>query len=142
MIIRLLNKNDYMNYINLIKNFRPIQTEITEKEFEELYDKIFTNSEIFVAETGNNLVGTLTIIYEQKFIHNCAKYGHIEDVFVDYNYRGKKIGSKLISKALKSAKELSCFKCTLCCNHNVKDFYLNNQFEERGINMSYLIENK
>ncbi|GFG35092.1 hypothetical protein Cfor_05024, partial [Coptotermes formosanus] len=39
----------------------------------------------------NQIVGSATLVVEQKFIHECAR-GRVEDVVVSSNYRGKQLG--------------------------------------------------
>lgn len=138
IIINILEKKDYQNYLELMKQFRPIELEISFKEFCILYDKIFLSSEIYVARLNEQIIGSITIFYEQKFINNCALYAHIEDVIVDKNLRMLNIGSQLLDYAKKKASEKNCFKCTLVCSKEVSNFYLKNNFEERGVNMSFL----
>ena len=142
IIINNLEKNDFQNYLHLMNQFRPINKEISNELFCELYDKIFLSSEIYVARLNNNIIGSIKVFYEQKFINNCALYAHIEDVIVDENYRHLKIGSQLLDYVKKKAIEKDCFKCTLVCSDEVSKFYVNNQFEKRGINMSFLIKKK
>jgi glucosamine-phosphate N-acetyltransferase len=140
MNIRNLNKTDYANYIKLISQFRPITNEITQSKFDEIYDKIFNNSEIYVyVNDKDDIMGSITVIYEQKFIHNFSIYAHIEDVIVDEKYRLLGIGSKLLQYVKKIAKDKNCFKLSLVCNESVKKFYLSNNFEARGLNMSFLL---
>ena len=136
--ITILEKNDYQIYLNLMKQFRPINEEISFEQFCKIYDKIFTNSEIYVARLYNKIIGSITIIFEQKFINDCALYAHIEDVIVDEKYRYLRIGSKLLEYVKNVSKEKKCFKTTLVCSKEVSLFYLKNDFEERGINMSFL----
>ena len=136
--ISILEKKDHMEYLNLMKQFRPIENEINYENFCELYDKIFTNSEIYVARFNDKIVGSITVIYEQKFINNCSVYAHFEDVIIDKEYRNLKIGSKLLDYAKKCSIEKNCFKCTLVCSKEVSTFYIKNNFEERGVNMSFL----
>ena len=52
------------------------------------------NHQIFVIENKdtNHIIGTLTILIEQKVIHNMGKVGHIEDVVIDNKYRGRGLG--------------------------------------------------
>jgi len=140
IIINKLEKNDYKNYLDLMNQFRPIKEEILYDKFCDLYDKIFLNSEIYVARLDKKIIGSIKVFYEQKFINNCALYAHIEDVIVDEKYRNLKIGSKLLDYVKEKAIEKNCFKCTLVCNEEVSKFYLNNYFENRGINMSFLIK--
>lgn len=140
ILINKLEKKDYQNYLELMKQFRPIETDISFEQFCILYDKIFLSSEIYVARLNEKLIGSITIFYEQKLINNCSVYAHIEDVIVDKNLRMLNIGSKLLDYAKKQATEKNCFKCTLVCSKEVSNFYLKNKFEERGVNMSFLIK--
>ena len=140
MYIRKLEKNDYKNYLNLMNQFRPIQQNLDFDTFSNIYDQIFKSSEIYVALLDKNIIGSITVIYEQKFINNCALYAHIEDIIVDENFRNNKIGSKLLNYVKNIAFDKNCFKCTLVCNKDVANFYFKNNFEERGLNMSYLIK--
>ena len=72
MDIRKLEKNDYKNYLNLMNQFRPIQQNLDFDTFSNIYDQIFKSNEIYVALMDKNIIGSITVIYEQKFINNCA----------------------------------------------------------------------
>jgi len=136
--ITILEKNDYIDYLNLMKQFRPIEYIISFEKFCEYYDIIFKNSEIFVARLDDKIVGSITLIYDQKFINNYALYGHIEDVVVHEEYRTLKIGSKLIEYVKNRCIEKNCRKCSLVCSKEISSFYLKNQFEEKGIHMTFM----
>jgi GNAT superfamily N-acetyltransferase len=140
IIINKLEKNDYINFLDLMKQFRPIKEKILYDNFCDLYDKIFLSGEIYVAKLDEKIIGSIKVFYEQKFINNCALYAHIEDVIVDEKYRHLKIGSQLLDYVKEKSIEKNCFKCTLVCNEEVSTFYYNNNFENRGINMSFLIK--
>ena len=136
--IDILQKNDYIDYLNLMKQFRPIEYIISFEKFCEYYDYIFKNSEIFVARLNDKIVGSITVIYHQKFINNYALYAHIEDVVVDEDYRTLKIGSKLIEHVKNRCIEKNCRKCSLVCSKEISSFYLKNHFEEKGIHMTFI----
>lgn len=136
---RNLQIDDKINYLNLIKNFRPINEEITTNEFNYIYKNILSHGNIIVAELNDKIIGTITILLEKKFINNSSIYAHIEDVFIDESYRNKSIGSNLIKKAIDYCKEKNVFKISLNCHENLKDFYEKNNFEKRQINMSQLL---
>jgi glucosamine-phosphate N-acetyltransferase len=140
MEINTLVKTDFENYLDLMRQFRPIDTDITYDTFCQIYDKIFTNSEIYVARLDGKIIGSITVIYEQKFINNLAMYAHIEDVVVDTNYRKHKIGSSLLDYVKYQAIRFQCYKCTLSCSRELSGFYQYNDFEEKGIHMTYLID--
>lgn len=139
MSIRKLEKDDFTGYIKLISKFRSINPQLDKITFESIYDIIFKSGEIYVYIINNIIIGSIKVLYEQKYIHDCAIYAHIEDIFVYEEYRNKRIGSTLINHIKTIAKEKKCFKCTLVCSENNKNFYVNNDFEERGLNMSFLL---
>jgi glucosamine-phosphate N-acetyltransferase len=134
MIIRKLLDSDYIEYLRLINIFR--ETNFSEKEYIETLLKINNNSNIFVIELDNKLIGTGTILYEHKFIHNISKIGHIEDICIDLDYRGKKYGKMLIDYLIKEAKDNGCYKVTLYCEDKLEKFYSLSELEKKGIQMA------
>ena len=139
--IRKLMKTDFEKYITLISQLRPIEIIPTREKFEEIYDTIFTNNMIFIAEehVTKKLIGSITLLIEQKFIHNLSKYARIEDVVVDENYRKQNIGRSLVKYAICYAKKIKVFKITLTCKKNLENFYKKNDFEIYDIHMSQLL---
>jgi len=139
MEYRNLEKNDRLQYINLMRNFRPLDEQMTDRKFEEIYEKIFNRGNIIVCQIDKKIVGSITIILEYKFINNYAIYAHIEDVFVDENFRHKNIGTDLIKEATRYCERKNVFKISLNCKEELKKFYSLNGFEQRQINMSKLL---
>lgn len=139
MIIRELKKDDFKGYISLINEFRPIGLEINQDTFEDIYDIIFKNSIIFVIEKDSNIIGTSKLIIEQKFIHNLSKYGYIEDVIINSNYRGQNYGTKIINHIVNYCKENNFYKLTLTCKEDLIPFYEKNNFEVYQVHMSQLL---
>ncbi|MEM3065214.1 MAG: GNAT family N-acetyltransferase [Candidatus Nitrosotenuis sp.] len=92
---------------------------------------------IFVAVEGDRVVGSTTLLVEQKFIHGGGKVGHIEDVVVDARHQGKGIGEMLIKYVLDYAKRQGCYKTILDCDDNVKPFYEKLGFEHHSNGMRY-----
>lgn len=141
--INRLEKGDFQNYLDLMNQFRPVETDMSFDKFSEMYDKIFTYGEIYVARYDNKIIGSITVIYEQKFIHHGSIYAHIEDVVVDNDYqnngskKGLKIGSQLIDYAKQKSSEKNCYKCTLVCTKDISPFYVKKQFEEKGLHMTH-----
>ena len=137
--IRQLLKDDYTEYISLINKFRPIGIDVSKEKYEEIYNEIFKNSIIFVIEYNNKLIATAKLIIEQKFIHKLSKYGYIEDVIVDENYRKQNIGKTIVQYIVDYCKSNSFFKITLSCNEKLINFYEKNNFEVYDIHMSQLL---
>ena len=93
---------------------------------------------IFVAIKDNKeIIGLLTLLIEQKFIHNGGKVGHIEDVVTRKGYEGKGIGSELVRSALKYAEENNCYKVILDCSEKNAVFYEKLGFRKHSVEMRY-----
>ncbi len=95
------------------------------------------NHIIHVAIDDNKIVGSTTLLIEQKFIHEGGLVGHIEDVVVRKDYEGKGVGMKLIRSLLACAKEKNCYKTILDCKDDVKAFYEKIGFHEESNGMRY-----
>tara|TARA_Y100000389_G_scaffold192695_1_gene220474 strand:+ start:486 stop:905 length:420 start_codon:yes stop_codon:yes gene_type:complete len=139
MIFRELQKTDFQNYLFLINNFRNVGVYVEKYKFEQIYDKIFQIGKIFVCELDNKLVASVTVIIEQKFIHKLSKYAHIEDVIVLPEYRGKKIGEKIIEYVVNYCKNEKVYKMVLNCDDKLFKFYNKNNFIKNGISMSCML---
>lgn len=91
---------------------------------------------IFVAvDDGCEVIGTITLLVEPKFIHVGGFVAHIEDVVVRKGYERKGIGRALMRTAIEHAKELGCYKCILACNESVAGFYEKLGFRRHEIEM-------
>jgi glucosamine-phosphate N-acetyltransferase len=77
----------------------------------------------FVARMDDRIVGTASLIVEEKFIHGGGFSGHIEDVAVHKDYQGKGIGAALIQHLIEQAKTAGCYKLILNCREGPKAFY-------------------
>ncbi len=133
MKIRTLKKYDYEQYLPLINSFRT--TNFSKIIFEEFYDKITANSEIYVIEEDGNIIGSGTLLYEYKFIRNISKVAHIEDIIIAENYRGKKYGTILIDHLINVAQNNGCYKIILDCSDNLENFYAKSGLIKSGIQM-------
>jgi glucosamine-phosphate N-acetyltransferase len=132
--IRKLNINDYNEYHKLINEFRP--TVFTEKQFINTLIQIKPYTDIWVIEKNNSIVGTATIIYEQKFIHNIGLTGHIEDVCISESQRKTGLGKKIIDNLIKEGIQKGCYKIILDCSEENQSFYEKCGLEKKGIQMA------
>jgi len=99
--------------------------------------KLNPNHIIHVAIDDKKIVGSTTLLVEQKFIHDGGLVGHIEDVVVRKDYEGKGIGIKLVTSMLERAKEKNCYKTILDCKDDVKQFYERIGFKRESNCMRY-----
>ncbi|MEM2760791.1 MAG: GNAT family N-acetyltransferase [Nitrososphaerales archaeon] len=93
---------------------------------------------IFVAVSDDGeVIGLTTLLIEQKFIHDGGKVAHIEDVVTRKEYQGLGIGSALIHKVLKLAKERNCYKVILDCSERNVEYYEKLGFKRHSVSMRY-----
>lgn len=139
-MIRKLLKSDYNNYLKLINKFR--NTNFTQTQFEEVLTNLEnTNNFIWVYEYDNILIGTAKLIVETKFIFNISYVAHIEDVFVDNDYRNKNIGKSMVLHLINEANKFNCYKIICVCLEETTNFYIKCGLEKRGCFMSKLLIN-
>lgn len=88
------------------------------------------NRPIFVAVDNNEVVlGYVFCIFEQYLDSNIltdVKTLYIDDLCVDENARGKKVGTSLYNYVLQFAKDAGCYNVTLnvwACNNSALKFY-------------------
>ncbi len=131
--IRRLSSTDFTEYYHLLNHFR--STIFTESDFIKTLNSM-QNTEIWIIDLDGHLIGTGTILYEHKFIHNISKIGHIEDICIDTNYRGKGFGQILINYLIEEAKTNMCYKVTLYCQEDLEKFYKSVDLKKKGIQMA------
>ena len=124
-IIRELKKEDIWNGFLKSLDSLKLASDIDKTKAEEVFEKINSNPDyiIAVAEIEGKVVGSTTLIIESKFIHQGGLVGHIEDVSVDKDFQGKKIGEKIMKYLIEVSKDRGCYKTILNCTDDVKKFY-------------------
>lgn len=83
----------------------------------------------------DRLVGTISLIIEQKFIHKGGLVGHIEDVAVRSDCGRRGIGQALVAHAVEECRSQGCYKVILDCAENLVGFYGKSGFREAGVCM-------
>ena len=124
-IIRELKEEDLWNGFLTSLDSLSEASNIDKNKAKRVFEKINTNPDyiIAVAEIDGKIVGSTTLLIESKFIHNGGLVGHIEDVVVDKNHQGQKIGEKIMKFLLEISKNRGCYKTILDCTDDVKPFY-------------------
>ncbi len=124
-IIRELKIDDIWNGFLKSLDSLTIASNIDKDKAKEVFKKINSNPDyvIAVAELDGKIVGTTTLFIESKFIHEGGFVGHIEDVSVDKDFHGHKIGQKIMEYLLEVSKKRGCYKTILNCTEDVKPFY-------------------
>jgi len=131
IVFRKLQKSDFhKNYIQLLSQLSNTGN-ITEEQFSNIFQNL--NSHIYVFEDveAQKIIASATLLFEQKFIHNGGIVAHLEDVVVDSESRGFRIGQKLIQNIIEIAKENNCYKIIADCKTSLLPFYAKNNFQKK-----------
>ncbi len=88
-----------------------------------------------VATIDDKIVGTGSLLIEPKLTRGGCLAGHIEDVAVHPDHRGKKIGLMLVQALVSLAREHGCYKVILDCDPSVVSFYEKSGFHTNGVCM-------
>ena len=98
-----------------------------------------TSSNSIVGIYNNKIVAYGSVVIENKIRGEVA--GHIEDIVVDKEVRGKMIGVLLIKELIEVARKKGCYRITLFCKEELINFYSRNGFKVNNVVMKkYLSE--
>ena len=145
LLLRQLELGDFeKGYMNLLGQLTSVG-DVTFEKFRDRYEFISKHPEIFKIAVIEDLdeekiIGSAALIIEAKFIHDCGKasqstfvlvpapvvynyltsdphkqVGHIEDVVVNSNYRGQRLGFQVVEQCIKWSKDEGCYKIILDC---------------------------
>lgn len=131
MMFRKIQLNDYLQYCKLINST------ISQEKYNNFLQNILNDKHIIlVVEKDNNLIGTGTLLIEEKMTYGGCKMGHIENVLVDENYRGYNIGINLVNELLDISKSGGCYRTELNCSEELIKFYEKNNLYKHQVSMS------
>ncbi|XP_021289764.1 glucosamine 6-phosphate N-acetyltransferase [Herrania umbratica] len=113
---------------------------VSDKEFEDRFKEISTYGDdhlvcVIEDDFSGKIIATGSVFIEKKFIRNCGKVGHIEDIVVDGNARGLQLGKKIVGFLLDHARSMGCYKVILDCSVDNKGFYEKCGFKQKEIQM-------
>jgi len=135
-MIQNLNLEHYKDIFGILSELTnaPI---IPYKNYIKILNNLNENHQIFVYLEDNVPVGVITLLIEQKLIHNGKCVGHIEDLVVKKEYNGKRIAKKLINHCMGIAESKNCYKIILDCKEELESFYKKCNYNKQGICMRY-----
>ena len=125
----------FLESLDSLKNASDLEKDTAKN----ILKKIIENPDhiIHVAEVDGKIVGSTTLLIEQKFIHGGGKVGHIEDVVVSKEFEGRGIGIKLVTTLLDVASVKNCYKTILDCKEELIPFYERIGFKQESNQMRY-----
>ncbi|XP_052205069.1 glucosamine 6-phosphate N-acetyltransferase-like [Diospyros lotus] len=113
---------------------------VSDKEFEERFQELSSygdNHLVCVIEDtrSGKIIASGSVFIEKKFIRNCGKVGHVEDVVVDSSARGMQLGKKIVGFLTDHAQSMGCYKVILDCSTENRAFYERCGFKQKEIQM-------
>jgi len=146
--LRPLEISDYSKkYLSLLEQLTKVGN-VSQQQFEQQFEQIsksHSTYQIWVIEDIQTeiIVGNATLIIERKFIHNCGRAGHIEDVVISPTYRGQKLGAALIEFLTELSSIFKCYKVILDCEEKNLKFYEKFGYKQNSRHMAkYQPENE
>ena len=137
--IREIREADYLDYKELIGS------NISNAFFLSFVRDVLNDSHVIVIvenDDSSALIGTGTLLIEEKMTHGGCKMGHIENVLVERTFRGCGQGEKLVEHLLNLAKSKGCYRVDLNCSSELESFYRKNGFSPKHMCMNkYFPEN-
>lgn len=129
-----LSIHHYAVFIALLNEFR--STHLSFSQFQDLLSAISTSQIILLFDKQTNqLIGTGTLLIEQKFIHDGGKVAHIEDIVIAKKYRGQHFGMILVEELIARSKNEGCYKAILNCHPEFTNFYEKCGFSKNNLEM-------
>ena len=133
VIFRNIEKKDLDQVFVLLNQLKQIEIDTLDKDkaWSDFINNTSSNS--VVGLYNNKIVAYGSVVVENKVRGEVA--GHIEDIVVDSEVRGKMIGVSLIKELIKVAKNKGCYRITLFCKETLVNFYGRNGFEVNNVVM-------
>tara|TARA_E500000331_G_C17160104_1_gene671326 strand:+ start:136 stop:558 length:423 start_codon:yes stop_codon:yes gene_type:complete len=130
---RAVKRSDLKEVIVLLNQLKEIDASKINlnKAWSDFISNSSSNS--IVGIYNNKVVAYGSLVVENKIRGEVA--GHIEDIVVDSNVRGKMIGVALIKELIKIGEIKGCYRITLFCKETLVKFYSRNGFEVNNVVM-------
>jgi len=136
---RLVKEEDINDVFILLNQLKKIDLENIDRKKAWNDFKSNTSSNSIVGIYNNRIVAYGSVVIENKIRGEVA--GHIEDIVVDSEVRGKMVGVSLIKELIEISRKKGCYRITLFCNEKLVNFYSRNGFKVNNVVMKkYLSE--
>ena len=133
VVFRKIERKDLEQVFTLLNQLKQIDTSSIDKDEAWNNFKENTGSNSIVGIYKRKVVAYGSVVIENKVRGEVA--GHIEDIVVDSDVRGRLIGVSLIKELIKVAKIKGCYRITLFCKEKLVNFYARNGFEVNSVVM-------
>jgi len=121
MEIKKIKSEDVELVIDMLQDISSFSP--PKSKFQYIYQNFLNQDNVngYVYMEKDKIVGYGSIVYETKI--RGGKVGHIEDIVVKREHRGKNIGKKIIDSLIQNSRKKKCYKVSLVCKENNIGFY-------------------
>ncbi|MAQ22158.1 MAG: hypothetical protein CMB87_03120 [Flammeovirgaceae bacterium] len=135
---REILKDDLDDVFLLLNQLKEKDVDSIDKEssWKNFISNTSANSIVGIYE--DKIVAYGSIVIENKVRGDIA--GHIEDIVVDTNVRGKMAGVKLVKELVDIGKTKGCYRITLFCDEKLIKFYERNGFKVNNVMMKSFLD--
>lgn len=135
---REILKDDLDDVFLLLNQLKEKDVDSIDKEssWKNFISNTSANSIVGIYE--DKIVAYGSIVIENKVRGDIA--GHIEDIVVDTNVRGKMAGVKLVKELVDIGKTKGCYRITLFCDEKLIKFYERNGFKVNSVMMKSFLD--
>ncbi|KAB1200161.1 Glucosamine 6-phosphate N-acetyltransferase [Morella rubra] len=137
---RLQISDKSKGFIELLRQLTVCDS-VSDQDFEKRFHDISSLGDNHVVgviedEFSGKVIATGSVFIENKFVRNCGKVGHVEDVVVDLNARGMQLGNEIVTFLTDHARSIGCFNVILDCSMENRSFYEKCGFKQKAIQMA------
>jgi glucosamine-phosphate N-acetyltransferase len=80
---------------------------------------------VILDRASDKIIGVGSLFIERKFLRGLGRAGHIEDIAVDKQQQGKKVGLRVINALTYISESIGCYKTILNCSEsNIREWRL------------------
>ena len=114
-LIRKVNFQDLNGVLRLLYQLSPQDGQTSVGKLERVFSCMLNNPDYYlnVCDSDGELLGTSTLFIQQNLTQGGRPVGHIGNVVVDENFRGKGIDKLLVTALIRVASQIGCYKTIL-----------------------------
>ncbi|ORX53987.1 acyl-CoA N-acyltransferase [Hesseltinella vesiculosa] len=142
--LRALRSSDYeRGFLKVLEVLTEVGNHTKEQYLEQFNYLLNHNDQYYTItitdDSKNVVVAAGTILVERKFVHKNGLVGHIEDIAVDKNQQGKKLGLRIIQALKFIGAQRGCYKVILDCSEKNIPFYEKCGFKHKEYEMAWYV---
>ncbi|MEJ9216834.1 GNAT family N-acetyltransferase [Paenibacillus glucanolyticus] len=109
--VRIIERHELPNLLQLYRHLHEQDPELEHNEhLAGLWDEMMQDDYIYILELDGELVATCVLNILKNLTRNARPYALIENVVTHKDYRRRRLGRKLLNKAIEISQQRNCYK--------------------------------